>query len=104
MVITSGYYGNIDMKKTVVIIDDDESVRTSLGSFLEDLGWCAFSFNTAEACIEWLKEKTSEAAIIDIRLPSMDGETLLKKYAWHTQQWHVSFIQEAQIMNFQMTL
>jgi len=62
----------------ILIIDDDESIRKALSAVLEEKGYVV---DTAQCGIEAIeKSKTGffNLALIDIRLPDMEGTELLK--------------------------
>ena len=66
------------MAKTIVILDDDNSVRESLNSFFKDCGWRTILSRSAEECLTRLEHEKPEGAIIDIRLPKMNGEMFIR--------------------------
>lgn len=61
----------------VLIVDDDASVRASLGAYLEDEGMFVESFAHARDVIAWLGENPADAAIVDVRLGEIDGQSLI---------------------------
>lgn len=63
---------------TVFIVDDDEAVRESLSAVLETQGLTAIGFASAEAFLLSYKPVPVGCAIIDLRMPGMDGLTLLE--------------------------
>lgn len=63
---------------TVFIVDDDEFVRDSLAALLLAKGMEAVPFASAEAFLLGYRPVTSGCAIIDMRMPGMDGLTLLE--------------------------
>jgi DNA-binding NtrC family response regulator len=69
------------MGKTVriLVIDDDENIRKVLVAILEDEGYTVESAGTAREAIEKSKRKFYNMALIDIRLPDMEGIELLTK-------------------------
>ncbi|MHC4874539.1 MAG: response regulator [Planctomycetota bacterium] len=66
-------------KKKILILDDDEPVRESLICYFEDHGWEIVSFESGEEALEFLKDGCSSAAVVDIRLPKMDGNAFIKE-------------------------
>ncbi len=64
---------------TVMIVEDEESVRMNLTAFLEDEGFVVHAVNTAEDALDILSAEKIDAGIIDLRLPGMDGNTLILK-------------------------
>ncbi|MCF7803126.1 MAG: sigma-54 dependent transcriptional regulator [Candidatus Marinimicrobia bacterium] len=69
----------MDDKHTILIVDDELSVRKSLEHwFLED----GFAVETAEdgnEALEHIKEHLFDIYLVDIKMPGMDGITLQKK-------------------------
>lgn len=65
------------MIESILILDDDEVVRDSLKAYFEDRGWKVFAVHSAEAAIELLRKETPDCAVVDIRLPGMNGNSFL---------------------------
>lgn len=63
----------------ILVVDDDKSVRKVLTTILEDEGYVVESVGTAKKAIERSRRKFYNLALIDIRLPDMDGIGLLTK-------------------------
>ncbi len=63
----------------VLIIEDEEMVRINLEDFLEDDGFEVKSADSGELGIELLAGSEFDIAIVDMRLPGMDGNTFIKK-------------------------
>ena len=61
----------------VLVVDDEEMILLNLAVFLEDDGFTVFSASSGEAALELLSRETVDVAIVDIRLPGMDGNTLI---------------------------
>ncbi len=61
----------------VLIVDDESSIRCSLVNYLEDRGCTVVSAESAEEAIEMLETEPVDVAIVDIRLPGMDGNGLI---------------------------
>ena len=63
--------------ETVLIIDDEESVRNSLAGVMKDEGYEVVTAVSGREGIEFLQETQSAVALLDIAMPDMDGiETL----------------------------
>ena len=65
------------MPKRLLIVDDDESVNSSLRRYFEE---CDFEVTTAEdatTALELLADRSFDAGIIDLRLPDMSGDALI---------------------------
>ena len=63
----------------ILVVDDDENIRKMLTAILEDEGYTVESVGTARKAIEKTKKSFYNLALIDIRLPDMDGIKLLTK-------------------------
>jgi two-component system, NtrC family, nitrogen regulation response regulator NtrX len=63
----------------ILIIDDDENIRTVLQAILEDEGYVIETADTARKGIEKSEKTFYNLALIDVRLPDMEGIELLTK-------------------------
>jgi two-component system response regulator AtoC len=64
----------------ILAVDDDENIRKVIVAILEDEGYTVESVGTAKEAIEKSKRKFYNLALIDIRLPDMEGIELLTKF------------------------
>jgi two-component system response regulator FixJ len=64
---------------TVHIVDDDEAVRDSLQALLEAKRYVARTYPDAEAFLAAHSAAPEGCAIVDVRMPGMDGITLLNR-------------------------
>ena len=65
-------------KARILIVDDDENIRKTMKAILEDENyWVEIATNGKEA-IQMSNEKMFNLALLDIRLPDMEGVELLK--------------------------
>ena len=67
------------MKETIALIDDDRNILTSLSIALEKEGFKVQTYLDGESALIGLTRQPPDLAIIDIKMPKMDGEELLKK-------------------------
>ena len=65
--------------QTIFIVDDDPSVRDALGLYLGVQDYRVQLFGDAESFLKAYKPTWSGCALIDIRMPNMDGLTLQKR-------------------------
>jgi len=63
----------------ILVVDDDENIRKVLTTILEDEGYIVESADTAKRAIERTKRTFYNLALIDIRLPDIEGVKLLTK-------------------------
>jgi DNA-binding NtrC family response regulator len=63
----------------ILIVDDDENIRKVLTTILEEEGYTVDSAENARKAIERTKKNFYNLALIDIRLPDMEGIELLTK-------------------------
>lgn len=69
----------MDKITRILIVDDDENIRKVLLAILEDKGYTVEPAGTAREAVEKSKRKFYNLALIDIRLPDMEGIELLTK-------------------------
>lgn len=62
----------------VLIVDDDLSILTGLCNYLEDEGFYVQCARSGEEAMEILEKERFHVAVVDMRLPGMDGNTLIK--------------------------
>lgn len=66
-------------KKRVLVVDDEESVLRPVVIALETNGFEVDTAKTGKEAIEKSKLQRYDAAVIDLRLPDMDGIEILSK-------------------------
>ena len=67
------------MKQTITLIDDDRNILTSISIALEKEGFNVQTYLDGESALIGLSRTPPDLAVIDIKMPKMDGEELLKK-------------------------
>lgn len=63
----------------IIIIDDDKSIRQVLKTILEQEGYTVDTADTGKQAILKTNEKAYNLALIDMRLPDIDGIDLILK-------------------------
>ncbi len=63
----------------VAIVDDDESVRESLPDLLQELGYEARAFPSAEAFLASGEVAATQCLLLDVAMPGMSGPQLQKE-------------------------
>ena len=67
------------MADTLLIIDDEESIRDALSGILADEGFATLTAPSAEAGLQLLEQKEVDLVLLDIWMPGMDGMEALKE-------------------------
>ena len=67
------------MNQTIALIDDDRNILTSISIALEKEGFKVQTYLDGESALIGLTRQPPDLAVIDIKMPKMDGEELLKK-------------------------
>ncbi len=67
----------MDNPKHFLILDDEESIRQSIAAYMEDDGYIVFRAGSGEEALEIVKNNHIDEAVVDIRLPGIDGNTFM---------------------------
>jgi len=67
------------MSRTIALVDDDKNILTSVSMALESEGFIVNSYSDGEEALAGLKETPVDLAVLDIKMPRMDGMELLQK-------------------------
>ena len=59
--------------KTILVVDDDEAIRTLLQEELEDEGYKVLIATNARDALKMVAAEALDLVILDIRMPGMDG-------------------------------
>jgi CheY-like chemotaxis protein len=68
-----------DTKQTVVVVDDNATVRALFERSTEDLTLNLLTFASAEASMEYLADNKPNLLFLDIIMPDKDGLTFLSE-------------------------
>jgi DNA-binding NtrC family response regulator len=68
----------LDRNAKILVIDDDENIRNTMKTILEDEGYIVDLAATGREAIEKTQKTAYNLALLDIRLPDMEGVELLK--------------------------
>jgi DNA-binding NtrC family response regulator len=68
----------MDKHPRILVVDDDETIRTTMKAILQDEGYIVDLAGTGKEAIEKTREIAYNVALLDIRLPDMEGIDLLK--------------------------
>ena len=64
-------------KARIIIVDDDETIRKSIATVLQTAGYIVDTAQSGKEAIEKTNSNFYNLALIDIRLPDMEGVQLL---------------------------
>ena len=67
------------MSHTIALVDDDRNILTSISMALENEGFKVQTYIDAENALVGISRNPPDLAVIDIKMPGMDGEELLKR-------------------------
>ena len=67
------------MSHTIALVDDDRNILTSISMALENEGFKVQTYIDAESALAGISRNPPDLAVIDIKMPRMDGEELLKR-------------------------
>ena len=59
--------------KTILVVDDDEAIRTLLQEELEDEGYKVLIATNARDALKMVAAEPLDLVVLDIRMPGMDG-------------------------------
>ncbi len=68
----------MDKHARILVVDDDENIRNTVKTILEDEGYIVDLAATGNEAIKRTEETAYNVALLDIRLPDMEGVELLK--------------------------
>jgi len=66
-------------KKTILVIDDDPTVRQSLTMFLEDQDYLTFQAENGRIGLEIFNQENIDLILVDLYMPEVDGLEVLAK-------------------------
>lgn len=64
--------------KRILILDDEPAVRQSFMDYFEDRLWFPVQAGSGEEALALLMQERQMAAIVDVRLPGMDGNDFIR--------------------------
>jgi DNA-binding NtrC family response regulator len=69
----------MDKRARILVVDDDESIRKVLATILEEEGYAVDTAKNGKEAITKSRKNVYNLALIDIRLPDIEGTKLLAK-------------------------
>ena len=73
------------MPSRILIVDDEESIRSSLRKLLEYHGYETYLAEDGFRALEILGDKPMDVVLLDIKMPRMDGVQLLEELRVRTR-------------------
>ena len=68
----------MDKHAKILVVDDDENIRNTMKAILEDEGYIVDLAADGNEAVQKTKKSAYNIALLDIRLPDMEGVELLK--------------------------
>jgi DNA-binding NtrC family response regulator len=68
----------VEGKRRILVVDDQESMRTLLKDMLEVIGYEVTLADGGERALEILQDPAFELVLSDLNMPGMDGSALLR--------------------------
>ncbi|KPL16007.1 Fis family transcriptional regulator, partial [candidate division WOR_3 bacterium SM1_77] len=66
-------------RNKILIVDDEEIMRSSLSDWLREDGYYVLAVEDGYKAIEKVEEEDWDLAIVDLKMPKIDGLEVLKK-------------------------
>jgi CheY-like chemotaxis protein len=63
---------------TILIIDDDEGIRESIGLIIKTMGYFAKVTDNGFDALKFLSQQKFDLVVLDVMMPEMDGWEVLK--------------------------
>jgi DNA-binding NtrC family response regulator len=67
------------MRMTILIVDDEKTIRWSLGEGLRNAGFEILEAASGEEGLQLFTDKTPDCVLLDMRLPGIDGMEVLRR-------------------------
>ncbi|MBE1237322.1 response regulator transcription factor [Phaeovibrio sulfidiphilus] len=73
------------MERHIVLVDDDRNILTSISLMLEEEGFHVTTYNDGAEALKGLLRRPADLAVLDVKMPRMDGMELLQKLRERTR-------------------
>ncbi len=73
------------MKQTIALVDDDRNILTSVAMTLEAEGFVVRTYTDGESALAGIIARPVDLAVLDVKMPRMDGMELLQRLRARTQ-------------------
>jgi CheY-like chemotaxis protein len=65
--------------RSILVVDDDVDTCGNLSDILTDLGYGVATAHDGPSALQWLRANTCDLALLDLKMPGMDGLTLFRE-------------------------
>ena len=72
-------HSSICMSATIALVDDDRNILTSVSIALQNEGFAVRLYSDGAAALKALSDNPPDLAVLDIKMPRMDGMELLRR-------------------------
>jgi DNA-binding NtrC family response regulator len=69
----------MEKHKSILLVDDDKDICTSLTKVFEKSGYAVFTAHDGREALDFLDKNTVDIIISDLRMPNMDGMEFMKE-------------------------
>jgi DNA-binding response OmpR family regulator len=69
----------VDTKAKILVIDDEESIRSLLATILRRKGYNVILAENGQNGLERFREEHPDVIVLDLKMPGMDGLTVLQE-------------------------
>jgi excisionase family DNA binding protein len=69
----------VETKAIILVIDDEEVIRSLFKDVLEELGHRVITTGTTAEGLELVKQRSFDLVFLDLKMPSMDGAELFRQ-------------------------
>ena len=73
-----------DMTATIALVDDDRNILTAVSIALQSEGFLTRLYSDGDAALKALSDNPPDLAVLDIKMPRMDGMELLQRLRQRT--------------------
>ena len=70
---------DLPTRQTIALVDDDRNILTSVSMTLEQEGYVVRTYTDGESALQGMTSRPVDLAVLDIKMPRMDGMELLQK-------------------------
>jgi DNA-binding response OmpR family regulator len=91
-------------KKRILMVDDEQDINVTIKTVLEDAGsFQVDTFNDAESALSLFGPGLYDLALLDIRMPKMNGFQLCRKLREMDKELKICFLTATELLYFRDT-